>query len=107
MKVANSIQLNPLRSEAGGSGHHGKVGGWRLGDSVSIALLRILDEQELVDPKTVQTFLPLIRDSFSYPPIIALQVDKKPKVTLFLLKYLDQTFSTRKPEETFGKPFST
>ncbi len=72
----------------------------RLGDGVSIALLKILDERDLVDPKTVQTFLPLIRESFSYPPIIALGVNKQPKVTVFLLKYLDQNvFDTQTRRE--------
>lgn len=60
----------------------------RLGDGVSIALLKILDGRELTDPKTVQAFLPLIRQSFSYPDIISPAVNREPKVTLFLLKYL-------------------
>src|ERR1700758_5014022 len=42
----------------------------RLGDGVSIALLKIIDENEMTDTKTVEASLQLIHDSFSYPPII-------------------------------------
>jgi hypothetical protein len=68
----------------------------RLGDSVSIALLKILDEQDLTNPKTVEAFLPLIRQSFSYPDIISPAINKKPKVTRFLLKYLQHSISDAK-----------
>lgn len=60
----------------------------RLGDGVSIALLKILDQPELVDPSRVQDYLPIICDSFAAPKLISSDVDKKPKVTLFLLTYL-------------------
>ncbi len=62
----------------------------RLGDGVSIALLKILEDQDLKDHKTVQACLSLIHDSFSYPPIISITVNRKPKVTMFLLNHLKQ-----------------
>jgi hypothetical protein len=62
----------------------------RLGDGVSIALLKILDERELLNPTTIAQFLPIIRDSFSQPGLIAFAVDKQPNVTLFLLDFLKQ-----------------
>lgn len=65
----------------------------RMGDKVSIALLKSLNEEELVDPHTVKIFLAVIRDSFSEPQLIAVDIDKKPKVTLFLLKYLQRNIS--------------
>lgn len=65
----------------------------RLGDGVSIALLKILDEQDLRNPTNVENFLPLIRESFSYPSIISIDVNKKPQVTLFLLAYLQRNVS--------------
>ncbi len=65
----------------------------RLGDGVSIALLKILDEQELTKPNNVQALLPLIRQSFSYPSIISVGANKKPGVTLFLLSYLQRNIS--------------
>jgi hypothetical protein len=60
----------------------------RKGDQVSIALLNALNERDLTDPLTVERFLPLIRDSFAQPQFISIDVDRKPKVTLFLLKFL-------------------
>jgi hypothetical protein len=61
----------------------------RLGDRVSIALLKILEEEELDDPQKVKIFLPLIRTSFSFPSLILISEDRKPKVTLFFLKHLE------------------
>lgn len=65
----------------------------RLGDGISIALLKILGQQDLTKPEVVKRFLPLIRQSFSYPSIISIQADKDPKVTLFLLGYLENNLS--------------
>jgi hypothetical protein len=59
-----------------------------LGDGVSIAMLKILDEQDFKNPKKVQACLSLIRDAFSYPLIISMKVNKKPQVTLFFLTHL-------------------
>lgn len=61
----------------------------RLGDRVSIALLKILDEKSLSNPQQIRKFLPLIRTAFLAPEIIAIAEDKKPAVTLFLLRYLE------------------
>lgn len=61
----------------------------RLGDRVSIALLKILDEQDLRNPQQMRKFLPLIRSAFLAPQIITIAEDKKPAVTLFLLGYLE------------------
>lgn len=60
----------------------------RRGDQVSIALLKVLSERDLTDPQTVERFLPLVRDSFAQPQFISIDVDRKPEVTLFLLKFL-------------------
>jgi hypothetical protein len=62
----------------------------RMGDRVSIALIKDLNETDLVDPRKVEEFLPIIRDCFSQPRQIQLEMDKKPKVTLFLLRYVRQ-----------------
>lgn len=61
----------------------------RLGDKVSIALLKILDEQALSNPQQIRKFLPLIHTAFLAPQIITIAEDKKPAVTLFLLRYLE------------------
>jgi hypothetical protein len=79
------------------SGGRRVVHGWsqkhlaRLGDRVSIALLKILGDQDLEDPATVMDFLPIIRTSFSTPQFISIESDRKPRVTLFLLQHLEQT----------------
>jgi hypothetical protein len=62
----------------------------RMGDAVSIALLKILDEQALTDPKTIRDFLPIVRDAFAQPQFISINIDKQPKVTLFLLSRLQR-----------------
>jgi hypothetical protein len=62
----------------------------RLGDRFSDALLRMLDEKQLADPDNIRKFLPLIRDAFASPGLIAFESDKKPDVTLFVLRYLDR-----------------
>jgi hypothetical protein len=61
-------------------------------------LLKILDEPDMADPKTLEAFLPLIRDSFSYHPIISVQVNQEPKVTLFLLKNLKESIHDAQTE---------
>ena len=65
----------------------------RRGDAVSIALLKILDERDLTEERTVEAMLDLIRQAFSFPNLISLEEDKKPKVTMFLLKDLQRTVS--------------
>jgi hypothetical protein len=60
----------------------------RLGDGVSVALIKILDEQEMINPTTVSAFLPMIRDAFSQPALISPEVNRKPQVTLMLLSYI-------------------
>ena len=67
----------------------------RLGDRVSIALVKILREDELSDPRKVRTFLPLIRLAFLNPDLISIADDRKPKVTLFLLRHLENEVKDR------------
>jgi hypothetical protein len=61
-----------------------------LGDRMSIAIVKILDEQDLKNPGNVSSFLPLIRTSFSNPQFVSIESDKEPKVTFLLLQYLRQ-----------------
>jgi hypothetical protein len=63
----------------------------RLGDRVSIALIKILNEEDLRNPEEVRKILPLIRAAFVAPQIITVPEDKKPAVTLLLLNYLETT----------------
>jgi hypothetical protein len=60
----------------------------RLGDRVSIALLKILDDGDLANPQMVRAVLRLVNQSFMYDNLISRVEDRKPKVTLFLLNHL-------------------
>lgn len=62
----------------------------RLGDSVSVSLLKLYTEEELLQPKTLQRALQGIREAFSSPCSIALPSDKVPSVTGFLLTNLER-----------------
>jgi len=89
--VQNNLRI-ALASGGGEWAGAGK-GFQRLGDAVSIALVKILSEQDLRNPDVVRRFLPIIRQSFSYPSAISVEADKDPKVTLFLLGDLEQRVS--------------
>jgi len=65
----------------------------RRGDQISIALLKIFTDIELSTPEIVRSFLPLIQQSFSQPEAISMDIDKKPRVALFLLNYLQRNIS--------------
>lgn len=59
----------------------------RLGDRISIALIKILSEQDLKDPERIRRVLPLIRNAFAAPSVVPVAEDREPKVTMLLLKY--------------------
>jgi hypothetical protein len=62
----------------------------RLGDSISVALLKIFTEEELRNPQIVSKFLPIIRASFLSPNLIPPK-NRSPKFTLPLLIRLEKT----------------
>jgi hypothetical protein len=61
----------------------------QLGDGVSIALLKAYTDQELLKPELVRAYLPVIKAAFASPGYVAHKVDLEPRVTLFLLHFLD------------------
>src|SRR6266404_194585 len=65
----------------------------RRGDQISIALLKIFTDVELSTPEIVRSFLLLIQQSFSQPEAISMDIDKKLRVALFLLNYLQRNIS--------------
>ena len=65
----------------------------RLGDRAAVALIKILDEQSLVNAKTVNDFLPIIEDAFAAPQLIKREADKKPQVTMALLAYVSDNIT--------------
>jgi hypothetical protein len=60
----------------------------RMGDAISIALIKVLDDESLKDPQAIREFLPLIQTAFAEPKLIERETDKKPKITGVLLEYL-------------------
>ena len=71
----------------------------RLGDCVSVAILKLLDERQLSNAETIREIMPLIRNAFSEPSFIALGEDRNPKVTLFLLAALQQSIADAQTQE--------
>ena len=75
----------------------------RRGDAVSVALLKILDERDLTEDRTIEAILDLIRQAFSSPKLISLEEDKKPKVTMFFLRSLQHSVSDAKTLQDIGQ----
>jgi hypothetical protein len=61
-----------------------------LGDGATIAILKLADSKEIIDPdlKFVNSYLSIVRYAFSRPELISLNENKDPAVTIFLLDYL-------------------
>jgi hypothetical protein len=60
-----------------------------LGDRGAIAILKIENDENLLDPQTVRPIIRVIRIAFSSPDVISIPEDKKPMVTMFLLNYME------------------
>ena len=94
---ADPYRLNAVESalklRSGGQriviGHLQKVI-YRLGDAVSVAILKITKKEDLGNPQTVRDLLPLIQEAFDHPELIVVESDRRPAVTLVLLSYLEQ-----------------
>ena len=61
-----------------------------LGDSVSIAILKILKPGELAEPGNAKAYLTLVNLAFSYRNRVSQESDRTPNITLLLLNYLGQ-----------------
>src|SRR5438034_248759 len=61
----------------------------RLGDRASIALIKLLDDQDLKHSEKVIRVLQIIRHSFLYPKMITMEDDRKPKFTMILLEHME------------------
>ena len=66
----------------------GKPLNW-LGDRASIALIKLLDDEDFKNKQKVIRALQIIRHAFIDPKIIRMQEDKKPKFTLIFLEHLE------------------
>ncbi|MFZ0819737.1 MAG: hypothetical protein WAM91_06685 [Candidatus Acidiferrales bacterium] len=61
-----------------------------LGDGLAIAILKNLDDSELMKPRSAEAVLSLIQRSFSHPEAISIEVDRKPRITMLLLERLQK-----------------
>lgn len=71
----------------------------RFGDGISIALVKILDARQMLDPGTLDAILPMIREAFSRPDLISIEANKQPQVTLLLLNQIRQQVSDRRIDD--------
>jgi hypothetical protein len=62
----------------------------QLGDAASIATLKIYNKDELITPDTASAYLVVVRSAFSEKSQILNKPDLDPKVTLFILSYLEE-----------------
>jgi hypothetical protein len=50
----------------------------------------------MLNPKNGRVFLPMIREAFSQPALIAVEANRKPQVTLLLLDHIRQKLNDEK-----------
>jgi len=62
----------------------------RLGDGVSIAVLKIYDRNELIEPENAGSYLTAVRNAFSDQRTVSEKSDREPRITLFVLDYLQE-----------------
>jgi hypothetical protein len=60
-----------------------------LGDRASIALIKLVDDEDFKNKQKVIRVLQIIRHAFVDAKIIRMQEDKKPKFTLIFLEHLE------------------
>jgi hypothetical protein len=60
----------------------------RLGDRVSVALMKIYSEENVKDPQNIRRCLPLIVQAFQVPRLVPAD-DRQPQVTIIFLKFLE------------------
>ena len=79
---------------------------YQMGDGVSIALIKILDEKDLTNPKIVKDALSIIVDGFEEPQLISLEMDTKPNATLLLLHHVGQNITDIDVQQEIQKTVS-
>jgi hypothetical protein len=65
----------------------------RLGDGVSVALLKIYGKKKISKSENIHNFLPAIRRAFQFPDLITYPNNRVPTVTFALLKELESNIS--------------
>jgi hypothetical protein len=76
---------------------------YRSGDRMSISILKIFSEEELIEPSNVKAYLPLIREAFEFPKLIEHEADREPKVTLFLLHFVEKNVKDGEMRKEVGR----
>ena len=61
-----------------------------LGDTASVAIIKLVDQNDLLKPEILRAALYVLKSAFSAPNLISRDIDKEPKVALFLLAYLHE-----------------
>ena len=61
-----------------------------LGDRVSVAILKIYDRNELIQSENARAYLTIVRNAFSDRRLVSDKLDLDPKITLFVLEYLQE-----------------
>jgi len=67
----------------------------QLGDAVTIAVLKILDRNELLAPKETNSYLLIVREAFSDRTKVTEKTNADPKATFFVLDYLQEKVGDR------------
>lgn len=87
----NTVKFLIKEKSLGVASSFGSKSKYRLGDKVSIALMKILTDSDYKDTQKIMITLSLIQSCFDHPELIEIPEDKKPKVTLIFLAYLENS----------------
>ena len=85
---SDNVRLFLGLAEAGATASPADGGVQSMGDGASIAVLKIVDPNDLLKPEFVKAYLKMVRTVFSRPETPFCAEDRSPEVTLFLLDYL-------------------
>lgn len=72
---------------------------WPLGDQAAIALMRMYDEDHLLQPTHLDSALWILSAAFEEPSWIENPEDRQPRATIFLLKVLERDVEEAKYKE--------
>ena len=75
----------------------------RQGDRLAIGFAKILGDKDMRTPQTVRVVLRGLREAFAYPQLITQEEDKKPQVSLLLLRYLEQNSDDPELKKDIGE----
>ncbi len=98
-KRCDSSCINSVKSLISDSrlanGQSGYFSSWsekaahRLGDRVTVGIIKVFRKSALKKPQSIKIILPVIREAFSYPELIVREEDRTPGVSLTFLRNLE------------------